>query len=67
MDMCVTIPGEWWNGNVVDIEEKGFASGGVPNNSDAYTINGKPGDLYPCSKNGMYYADLITKISIITI
>uniref|UniRef100_A0A2N9IPE6 Laccase n=1 Tax=Fagus sylvatica TaxID=28930 RepID=A0A2N9IPE6_FAGSY len=43
--------GEWWNANVVDVENEGLASGGAPNNSDAYTINGKPGDLYQCSQN----------------
>lgn len=26
--------------------------GGGPNSSDAYTINGLPGPLYPCSKKG---------------
>ncbi|KAI9098533.1 hypothetical protein K1719_025158 [Acacia pycnantha] len=26
-----------------------MASGGEPNASDAYTINGQPGDLYACS------------------
>ncbi len=45
------IAGEWWNANVVDVENEGLASGGAPNNSDAYTINGKPGDLYQCSQN----------------
>ena len=29
-------------------------SGGDPNVSDAYTINGQPGDLYPCSKSGIF-------------
>ncbi|XP_075639636.1 laccase-7-like [Castanea sativa] len=46
--------GEWWNANVVDVENQGLATGGAPNNSDAFTINGKPGDLYPCSKNQIY-------------
>lgn len=27
-------------------------NGGDPQLSDAYTINGQPGDLYPCSKPG---------------
>lgn len=44
--------GEWWNSNVVDVENEAIASGGAPNISDAYTINGKPGDLYRCSRNG---------------
>ncbi|KAL5809194.1 hypothetical protein ACOSQ3_029885 [Xanthoceras sorbifolium] len=46
--------GEWWNANVVDVENQALASGGGPNGSDAYTINGKPGDLYPCSQNQTY-------------
>uniref|UniRef100_A0A5B6YV29 Laccase n=1 Tax=Davidia involucrata TaxID=16924 RepID=A0A5B6YV29_DAVIN len=46
--------GEWWNANVIDVENEGLASGGAPNNSDAFTINGRPGDLYPCSSNHTY-------------
>ncbi|XWS55587.1 hypothetical protein CRYUN_Cryun09bG0013500 [Craigia yunnanensis] len=46
--------GEWWNANVIDVENQGLATGGAPNLSDAYTINGWPGDLYPCSQNQMY-------------
>ncbi|CAN1142442.1 LAC7 [Linum perenne] len=45
------ILGEWWNANVVDVESQALATGAGPNNSDAYTINGFPGDLYPCSQN----------------
>ncbi|CAI9098356.1 OLC1v1034988C2 [Oldenlandia corymbosa var. corymbosa] len=41
--------GEWWNANVVDVANQAQASGGAPNNSDAFTINGQPGDLFPCS------------------
>ena len=44
------VAGEWWNANVIDVENQGLATGGAPNNSDAFTINGKPGDLYPCSE-----------------
>ncbi|KAM4090960.1 hypothetical protein ACJW30_09G102900 [Castanea mollissima] len=46
--------GEWWNANVVDVENQGLATGGAPSNSDAFTINGKPGDLYSCSQNQIY-------------
>ncbi|XP_065853217.1 laccase-7 [Euphorbia lathyris] len=46
--------GEYWNANIIDIENEALASGGGPNNSDAYTINGLPGDLYPCSQNRTY-------------
>ncbi|KAJ4951442.1 hypothetical protein NE237_028274 [Protea cynaroides] len=46
--------GEWFNGNVIDIIDEAIASGGAPNISDAFTINGQPGDLYSCSKNQTY-------------
>ncbi|XP_041025221.1 laccase-7-like [Juglans microcarpa x Juglans regia] len=46
--------GEWWNANVVDVENQGLALGAPPNISDAYTINGQPGDLYSCSKENTY-------------
>ncbi|XP_050213575.1 laccase-7 [Mercurialis annua] len=46
--------GEWWNANILDVENEALASGGAPNNSDAYTINGWPGDLYNCSQKQMY-------------
>ncbi|KAE8686976.1 Laccase-5 [Hibiscus syriacus] len=46
--------GEWWNANIVDIQNNALALGRGPNVSDAYTINGWPGDLYPCSTNQMY-------------
>lgn len=31
-----------------------LATGAEPNMSDALTINGQPGDLYPCSKQGNF-------------
>ncbi|CAK7333605.1 unnamed protein product [Dovyalis caffra] len=46
--------GEWWNANVVDVESQAFALGIPPNISDAYTINGLPGDLYNCSENKIF-------------
>ncbi|KAI3423294.1 uncharacterized protein J3R85_011138 [Psidium guajava] len=45
------ILGEWWNANVIDVENQALATGAAPNDSDAYTINGRPGDLYNCSQN----------------
>ncbi|KAK4759421.1 hypothetical protein SAY87_022552 [Trapa incisa] len=47
--------GEWWNANVLDVERQARATGAAPNNSDAYTINGRPGDLYPCSNKKSTY------------
>ncbi|XWS68328.1 hypothetical protein CRYUN_Cryun04dG0080900 [Craigia yunnanensis] len=40
--------------NVMEIPGKANLTGGEPIISDAYTINGKPGYLYPCSKKGTY-------------
>ncbi|KAI5325773.1 hypothetical protein L3X38_034847 [Prunus dulcis] len=53
------ILGEWWNGNVVDIENEGIATGIAPNISDAYSINGLPGDLYDCSQNQTYQVQVV--------
>ncbi|KAL0535552.1 hypothetical protein IC582_029886 [Cucumis melo] len=46
--------GEWWNGDVEEVENEMLKSGGGPNNSDAYTINGLPGPLYPCSSRDTF-------------
>ncbi|XP_077227095.1 laccase 1 [Tasmannia lanceolata] len=43
------ILGEWWNTDVLAIEANTVMYGGGPNISDAFTINGLPGPLYPCS------------------
>ncbi|KAI7987011.1 Laccase-1 [Camellia lanceoleosa] len=41
--------GEWWNSDVEAVESDMMIFGGGPDSSDAYTINGMPGPLYPCS------------------
>ncbi|KAL4556939.1 hypothetical protein LXL04_035106 [Taraxacum kok-saghyz] len=46
----VIILAEWWNANPVDVIRQATRTGGAPNVSDAYTINGQPGDLYNCSR-----------------
>ncbi|GJT26772.1 laccase 7 [Tanacetum coccineum] len=38
--------GEWWNANVIDVENTALASGAAPVDADAYTFNGWPGDLF---------------------
>ncbi|KAG2404770.1 Laccase-7 protein [Vigna angularis] len=43
------VVGDWYDGNVVDIYEHVLAAGDV-RVSDAFTINGLPGDLFNCSK-----------------
>lgn len=48
----LVIVGEWWKDDIVDVYEEFQQTGGDPNISDAYLINGQPGDLYPCSKQG---------------
>ncbi|XP_019154857.1 PREDICTED: laccase-15-like [Ipomoea nil] len=48
------ILGEWWKSDIQAVLDEFLASGGGPNNSDAYLINGQPGDLYPCSINDTY-------------
>ncbi|KAG5069768.1 hypothetical protein JHK85_002145 [Glycine max] len=41
---------EWWHKDVEEIETQGNQMGLPPNMSDAHTINGKPGPLFPCSE-----------------
>nr|GMD91185.1 laccase-14-like [Ipomoea batatas] len=42
------ILGEWWKSNISQVFSQFLSSGGDPARSDAYLINGQPGDLYPC-------------------
>jgi laccase len=42
--------GEWWNADPEAVIAQALQTGGGPNVSDAYTINGLPGPLYNCSK-----------------
>lgn len=46
------IAGEWWNADTEAVINQALQTGGAPNVSDAYTINGFPGPLYNCSANG---------------
>ncbi|RWR86103.1 laccase-17-like protein [Cinnamomum micranthum f. kanehirae] len=41
--------GEWWNVDPEDVIKQALQTGGGPNVSDSYTINGLPGPLYNCS------------------
>ncbi|GAV76566.1 Cu-oxidase domain-containing protein/Cu-oxidase_2 domain-containing protein/Cu-oxidase_3 domain-containing protein [Cephalotus follicularis] len=41
--------GEWWKADTETIISQALQSGGAPNNSDAYTINGLTGALSNCS------------------
>ncbi|XP_042493059.1 laccase-14 [Macadamia integrifolia] len=48
------ILGEWWKQDLNKITGEANITGGEPRLSDAYTINGQPGYLYPCSKQGTF-------------
>ncbi|XP_072996546.1 laccase-3-like [Typha latifolia] len=41
--------GEWWDASPIDVVRRATRTGAAPNISDAFTINGQPGDLYNCS------------------
>ncbi|KAL5546163.1 hypothetical protein UlMin_005850 [Ulmus minor] len=42
--------GEWWNSDVETLVKQANKLGLPPPTSDAHTINGKPGPLFPCSE-----------------
>ncbi|XP_020206175.1 laccase-17 [Cajanus cajan] len=46
--------GEWWNADPEAVIAQALQTGGGPNVSDAYTINGLPGPLYNCSANDTF-------------
>ena len=47
--------GEWWKSDIFAVLNEFLADGGGPNASDAYMLNGQPGDLYPCSNQGLCF------------
>ncbi|GLJ53456.1 hypothetical protein SUGI_1140250 [Cryptomeria japonica] len=44
------ILGEWWKMDVEEVIRKALDRGEVPEKSNAYTINGQPGNYFPCSR-----------------
>ncbi|CAK8537867.1 unnamed protein product [Lathyrus sativus] len=44
--------GEWFDRDPMTLFKQTQFSGGAPNTSVAFTINGQPGDFYPCSSRG---------------
>lgn len=52
------ITGEWFNVDPEAIINQALQTGGGPNVSDAYTINGLPGPLYNCSSQGKKHVNL---------
>lgn len=53
-DEATIVLGEWWNSNPMDVVYQAALVGAAPNISDAFTINGQPGDLYPCSSSDTF-------------
>jgi laccase len=43
----------------MDVVNQATRTGAAPNVSDAFTINGQPGDLYQCSSSGTFLAGLM--------
>ncbi|XP_047956756.1 laccase-14-like [Salvia hispanica] len=46
--------GEWWSVDVQQMMEEFLKNGGDPQPSNAFLINGQPGDLYQCSSQDTY-------------
>ncbi|KAF3776046.1 Laccase-17 [Nymphaea thermarum] len=46
--------GEWWNKDTEAVISQALRTGGGPNVSDSYTINGLPGLLYNCSSKDTF-------------
>ncbi|KAJ9167107.1 hypothetical protein P3X46_021782 [Hevea brasiliensis] len=44
----------WYKADVMEVITDALTTGADPNISDAYTINGEPGDLYDCSNETTY-------------
>ncbi|EEF35293.1 laccase-2 [Ricinus communis] len=44
----------WYKADVMNMITQALATGADPNVSDAFTINGQPGDLYDCSNETIY-------------
>ncbi|KAK1437121.1 hypothetical protein QVD17_02906 [Tagetes erecta] len=54
--------GEWWNADPNVVESSALATGAAPNISDAYTINGWPGDILTntsCRPNNTYRMNVV--------
>jgi laccase len=47
---------------VVDLERDAFLTGNLVRPADAYTINGKPGDLYKCSGRNHHRRTTLTSV-----
>ncbi|XP_071915064.1 laccase-11-like [Coffea arabica] len=54
----VILLGEWWHADVEKLVNKANQLGSPPNKSDAHTINGKPGPLFPCSEKHTFVMEV---------
>ncbi|KAJ9675328.1 hypothetical protein PVL29_024324 [Vitis rotundifolia] len=50
----IIVLASWYKHDVMELMRETLSRGGTANLSDAFTINGQPGDLYPCSKETTY-------------
>ncbi|KAM3709568.1 hypothetical protein ACJW31_02G181300 [Castanea mollissima] len=50
--------GEWWHSDVEEVVKEGTNMGLPPNMSDAHTINGKPGPLFPCAEKHTFVMEV---------
>ncbi|KAL8171546.1 hypothetical protein V2J09_023350 [Rumex salicifolius] len=48
----------WYKGDVMQVITQALAVGSETNKSDAFTINGQPGDTMPCSSKDMFRLDV---------
>ncbi|KAF3672168.1 putative laccase-5 [Capsicum annuum] len=58
------VAGEWLKADTEKIINQALQTGGIPNVSDAYTINGRPGLLYNCSAKGKYYRSRVQAVKV---
>ncbi|RZC70469.1 hypothetical protein C5167_033621 [Papaver somniferum] len=54
-----TVYGEWWNKDIETSVNQANKLGLPPPMSDAHTINGKPGPLFPCSEKHTYAQEVL--------
>lgn len=56
------IAGEWWKSDINKIFNRIQVTGDLVPQSDAFTINGFPGDLYNCSQDCMSSSSSISSM-----
>ena len=67
ISLLFILAGSWYKGDVNKEVNEDLETGNVTPQSNAYTINGQPGDLCPCS-NGMWrYTHRVNKLDVVFI